>query len=289
MKKILVTGATGILGKTVIDTLLKHLPTSKISVLTRKEDKYSEFIKRGFRAYIGDYNDLASLEKAMADIDIVLLISSGSAGDRMQEHRNVVDTAKKIGVKKIAYTSRSLKDKDTLFNNLMKDHFETEEYIMQSGLKYIIFRNALYMDVIQIYVGVNAVDSGIYLPAGKGKVAYALRSEQGEAMANILLNDNFDNQTIKLTGPKAYSYYDIATALSELTGREVKYNEVSVTEYESIMQLKGIPKPRIQLIAAFNVDIKNGQEEEVTNDLEIKLGRKATLLKDGLRELYQIL
>ena len=124
MKKLLITGATGVLGKAVIETLVKHLPPNQISVLTRKEVKHYDFIKQGFKSYIGDYNDPISLEKAMTDVDIVLLISSSNAGDRMQEHRNVINAANKVGIKNIAYTSRSLKDKATLFNKLMKDRHQ---------------------------------------------------------------------------------------------------------------------------------------------------------------------
>ena len=171
MKKILVTGATGELGSTVIKTLLKTGTAENISVLTRKEESKIEFEKRGLNAFIGQYSDVQSLEKAMENVDTVLLISSGDQGDRMQEHKNVIDTAKKKGVQNIAYTSRSLKDKNTLVNKLMMEHFLTEDYIKESGLKYVIFRNALYMDVLPLFVGKNVFEKGILQPARKGKVA----------------------------------------------------------------------------------------------------------------------
>ena len=98
--KILVTGATGILGGSVIKTLLEKIPSNLISILTRKEEKRLQFQSKGFNAFLGDYNDIGAIEKAMTGVDTVLLISGGDQGDRMQEHRNVIDTAKKCGVKK---------------------------------------------------------------------------------------------------------------------------------------------------------------------------------------------
>ncbi|MCZ8283812.1 MAG: SDR family oxidoreductase [Bacteroidia bacterium] len=289
MNKILVTGATGHLGSKVIETLLRKIPSSQISIITRKEEKRAEFETKGFNAFIGSYDDTASLEKAMSGIDTVLLISSGDQGDRMQEHKNVVDAAKKIGVKQIAYTSRSLRDRNTLANKLMVEHFQTEDYIKASGLKYIFFRNILYMDAIPQFIGgTAALERGINLPAGEGRVAFALRSEMGEAMANVSLNEKFENNIYNFTGDKTYSFYDIATALSELSGKEVKYNNVDANVFSGMMKQRNVPEPAIQKIIDFITDIKQNQEAEITNDLEIKLGRKPTGLKDGLKQLFEL-
>jgi NAD(P)H dehydrogenase (quinone) len=288
MKKILITGATGELGSTVIKTLLKTGTPENISVLTRKEESKIEFEKRGLNAFIGQYSDVQSLEKAMENVDTVLLISSGDQGDRMQEHRNVIDTAKKKGVQNIAYTSRSLKDKNTLVNKLMIEHFLTEDYIKESGLKYIIFRNALYMDVLPLFVGKHVFEKGILQPAGNGKVAYVLKAEQAEAIANVLMNDNFENQTMNFTGPDAYSFYDVATALTELSGKQVNYKPIEVEPFKKIMLENGVSEPMVKKIVGFNLDIKNGQEATVTNELQHYLGRKPTNLKEGLKLLFNL-
>ena len=288
MNKILVTGATGILGSSVIDTLLKKIPASQINIITRKEEKRAEFQAKGFNAYLGDYNDIIALKKAMENVDTVLLISSGDQGDRMQEHKNVINIAKKCGVKNIAYTSRALQNRATLVNKLMLEHFETEDYIKESGLNYILFRNALYMDVVPLFVGKQVFETGIFMPAGNGKVAYALRQEQGEAMANVLLNERFENQTYKFTGSEAYSFFDVATALTELSGKEVEYTAIEIREFENLMKQKGLSEGMIKKIADFNLDIKNGQEAEITNELEIMLGHKPTSLKEGLKIVFNL-
>lgn len=288
MKKILITGATGELGSTVIKTLLKTGTAENISVLTRKEESKIEFEKRGLNAFIGQYSEVQSLEKAMENVDTVLLISSGDQGDRMQEHKNVIDTAKRKGVQNIAYTSRSLKDKNTLVNKLMIEHFLTEDYIKESGLKYIIFRNALYMDVLPLFVGKNVFEKGILQPAGNGKVAYVLKAEQAEAIANVLMNESFKNQTLNFTGSDAYSFYEVATALTELSGKQVNYKPIEVEPFKKIMLENGVPEPMVKKIVGFNLDIKNGQESTVTNELQHYLGRNPKSIKEGLKILFNL-
>jgi NAD(P)H dehydrogenase (quinone) len=287
MEKILVTGASGRLGSAVIETLLTKFSSHQISIITRNEEKRTEFQSKGFNAFLGSYNNLDVLEKAMDGIDTVLLISSGDQGDRMQEHKNVIDTARKKGVKHMAYTSRCLNDRNTLENKLMMEHFETEDYILASGLHYTFFRNILYMDAIPQFIGGNAaLERGIFLPAGEGKVSFALRSEMGEAMANVLLNVKPENKIYNFTGNKTYSFHDIAAALSKLTGKEVKYTNVETSAFLEMMKQRNLPEPVIQKIIDFIADIKHNQEANICSDLEIQLGRKPTGLKEGLKILF---
>lgn len=211
MNKILVTGSSGQMGTVVIETLLKKISAQQIHVITRKEEKRLALQGKGLQAFIGDYGNVASLEKAMDGVDTVLLISSGDQGDRMQEHKNVVDTAKKMGVTSIAYTSRSLKNRVRLTNTLMEEHFATEDYIKKSGLKYIIFQNALYMEVLPYYVGKTVLEGGCFSQvAGNGRVAFTMRKDLSEAIANVLLNETFNNQVYRFTADETYSFYDVA-------------------------------------------------------------------------------
>lgn len=287
MNKILVTGATGHLGSSVIETLLKKISSNQISIITRSEEKRAEFQAKGFNAFLGNYDDLGSLENAMEGVDTVLFISGGDQGDMMQEHRNIVDAAVKKGVKNITYTSRCLHNRNTLVNQLMVRHFDTEDYIIASGLQYTFFRNILYMDAIPQFIGGKiALEKGIFLPAGDGKVSFALRSEMGEAMANVLLNEECSNNIYNFTGNTTYTFYDIAKALTELSGKEVKYTNVETVAFEGMMKQRNVPEPVIQKIVDFITDIKHNQEADIYSDLEVQLGRKPTNLKDGLKILF---
>lgn len=286
--KILVTGATGHLGNAVIGQLLKHIEPNQISVITRKEGSRKELEGKGFNAFVSDYDSPDKLKKAMKGVDTVLLISAGDQGDRMQQHKNVIDSSKKAGVENIAYTSRALRDRNTLTNDLMMEHFLTEDLIIKCGLNYTIFRNALYMDVLPLFLGERGVfETGIIMPAGDGEVAYCLRAEQGEAIANVLVTERFKNKIYKFTGSDSFSFHDVAKALTELSGKDVKYTPISEEKFTEIKS-KFIEAPMLKKIIDFNTDIANGQESEVTLDLEKKLGRKPTGLKEGIKQLFNL-
>ncbi|HEX8427349.1 SDR family oxidoreductase [Hymenobacter sp.] len=285
---ILVTGATGQLGRAVLQTLIGKTAPNQLAALVRDADKAADLLAQGVDIRVGNYGDCASLEQAMQGITKVLLISGGGERDALQQHYNVVDAAQKAGVQCLAYTSRALKDPSTLANQLMERHFQTEEYIKASGLPYVFFRNILYMDVLPQFMGPRVLTTGINLPAGQGKVAYALRSEMGEAIAKVLLESSCDNRTYFLTGSQAYSFYDVATALSSLSGKPVGYTPVGTAEFEKALKDRGVPEPVIQRISPFMTDIKNGQEEDVSSNLEQLLGRKPTALTEGLRTLFNL-
>ena len=284
--KILVTGATGHIGTAVIETLLHKMPAQEIVAFARDEAKATVLKAKGVGICTGNYNDAGSLANAMQGIDKLLLVSSSDPSGRLQQQLNVIDVARQHGVRCIAYTSRSLRDRNTLANQMMVEHFETEDYIKQSGLPYTIFRNALYMDTVPLFVGKEVFEKGFMLPAGEGKVAFALRKEMGEAIANVLAAEDCENKTYQFTGGEAYSYYDVAGALSKLTGKMVAYTAVDAESFRKQMLPTGIPEMRLNMTIAFQTDIANGQEAMVTNELEEKLGRKPAGLYQGLQTLF---
>ena len=223
---------------------------------------------------------------AIEGIDTVLLISAGDQGDRMQEHKNVIDTAKKMGVKNIAYTSRSLKDRATLQNKLMQDHFDTEDYIKQSGLHYTIFENGLYMEFLQFFLNKDQLEKGIFLPVANGKVAFTLRADQAEAIANVLMNEAFENKTYQFTNNETYSFFDVANVLSTLSGKEIKYTPIELPAFLATMKQRGVPDAATNKMSGFLIDIKNNQETVISHDLENKLGRKPATLQEGLKNIF---
>ena len=224
----------------------------------------------------------------MQGVTKVLLISGGGEADGLQQHYNVVDAARQAGVQCLAYTSRALRDPSTLTNQLMVRHFQTEDYIKASGLAYVLFRNILYMEVLPQFAGPHVLSTGITLPAGAGKVAYALRSEMGEAIGHVLLESNNANKTYYLTGSEAYSFHDVAAALTTLSGKPVAYTPVETAVFEEQLQARGLPAAVIPRIVGFMTDIKNGQEEIVSSDLEQLLGRKPATLLEGVRRIFNL-
>lgn len=287
---ILITGATGKMGGIVIETLLKNgLPPDQIAALVRDEVKASALKEKGIDVRIGDYDNRHSLDEAMKGVERVLLISGLDMTKIMEQHRNVVDAAKNAGVKCLAYTSNCLKDRHTLVNYIMQTHFETEDYIMASGMNYIIFRNVLYMDSMAGYMlGKDVLENGIRLPAGEGRVSYALRSDEAEAMGNVLSACDCTSRIYNFTNTRTYSFDDVASALSELSGETVTYTPLTMKDYRAKAIAKGVPEHALEMMAPFYTDIANGQGSTVSDDLENALGRKPVDLISGLKLLLNL-
>ena len=283
---ILITGATGQLGTAVLQTLLQKTAPNQLAALVRDEAKAAGLAAQGVNIRIGDYSDTASLDRAMQGVSRLLLISGGGGPDALQQHYNVVDAARRAGISCIAYTSRAHRDPATMANTLMKRHYQTEDYIKASGLPYILFRNILYMDVLPLYAGKDFRTTGLHFPAGDGKVSYALRSDMGEAIANALLTSPCDNRVYRLTGSQPYSFADVAAALTVHTGQPVAYTPIDVETFTAQWQERGQPAPLIAMMLGFMTDIKNGQEEETSPDLEQLLGRQPIGLQEGIKTLF---
>ncbi|WP_421828968.1 SDR family oxidoreductase [Larkinella sp.] len=286
---ILVTGATGQLGTAVIDQLLQKIPASQIAAFVRDDTKAAHMLKQGVTIRVGTYDDTNALDSAMQGVETVLLIAGTDEENRVRQHQNVVDAARKAGVRRMAYTSRAMKNPATLVNRLMAGHFQTEEYIKASEMPYTLFQNILYLDAIPQFVGGDAVfERGINVAAGQGRVAFALRSEMGEAIANELVGNEEGNRTYQLTGRESYSFYDVAAALTDLSGKSVTYTPAEPATFEAQLIGRGLPQVVARRITGFITDIANGQEDIISSDLEKLLGRKPTGLKEGLMVLYKL-
>ena len=286
---ILITGATGQLGRVVIEHLVRQGDPGRVAALVRDEGKAADLKARGVDVRVGDYNDVASLDGAMRGVEQVLLISGTDLENVVRQHGNVVDAARRAGVRSIAFTGRARRGPGVPNSHLMATHFQTEELVRASGLGYALFRNALYMDTLRFFIGTReGFETDIRLPAGRGKVAYALRSELGEAIANALLQRNSEDRVYTLTGGEAWSFDDVAQALGELSGRPVTYTPIDKTEFEARMHERGLAEPMIGMVHEFHRDIGDGQLDEVTPDLEVLLGRKPASLAAGLKALFKL-
>ncbi len=285
---ILVTGATGHLGTATINHLLRGTAASNIVAFARDEAKAGPLRKKGVKVQIGTYDDKAALARAMQGIEKVLLIS-GLDPNRLEQHQNVVDAAKEAGVAHIAYTGVPVKDVQTsAVKPLLESHFQTEDYIKASGMAYTFLRNTLYTDGIPVFAGDKVLERGIHLPAGNGKVPYALRREMGEATANVLLQEGHKDQVYQITGAELYSFEDVARELSQLSGQEVTYTDADADTFTAQLKKAGVPEMGITIMAGFSADVKAHQYELLSNDLEQLLGRKPASLSMGLKELYNL-
>ncbi|OXA83305.1 SDR family oxidoreductase [Flavobacterium hercynium] len=286
---ILITGASGNLGKIVLDNLLKKIPAEEISVLIRNPDKAASFENRSIKAQIGDYGDKASITKALEGVKKLLLISS-NGNDALQDHKNVIDAAVESGINHIYYTSGALNKnaKESLLGPLTDSYATTENYIIESGLKYTIFQNGLYSETIPFFIGEQVLETGIYFPAGDGKASFAKRDEMGEAIANVLGETGHENKIYITTAVPSYSFLEIAQTITEVVGKKITYQSPDPQEFENQLKEFGMQDEDIYYSKILAAIIKNDEYNIAISDLENLLGRKPTDLKTYLKETFSI-
>jgi NAD(P)H dehydrogenase (quinone) len=276
-------------GSAVVRRLLERTDAADVAALVRDERKAADLAGRGVAVRVGDYADTTALDRALVGVDRVLLIAGNDPQRRVQQHQNVIDACVRAGVGLIGFASRSLRDVHASANTLMGDYFETEDRIRRSGLPHVLFRNALYLDTVPVYVGgARVFETGIRLPAGDGKVAYALRREMGEALANAMLDHAGADRTHVIAASRAHTFDDVAAALTEISGRTVDYTQVSDEDYVAQTVRAGMPEHLARRFLGFYSDIRDGQLDETSTDLQALLGREPATLQEGLRELFEV-
>jgi len=281
--KILVTGATGHLGSHTVRTLLERVPAERIAVSVRNPDKASDLAALGVDVRRGDFDDQASLEKAFAGVDRLLIVSTdGDTETRIRQHRNAVEAARKAGVGFIAYTSAPNAQESKLF--LAEVHRETENAIRGTGIPYSFLRNNWYIENEAGAIQGVLAGAPLAVSAGDGKVGWAARADYAEAAAAVLAGSGHDNTIYELGGPLR-TYADLAGTLTEALGREVQLLQVDDEGYADIMKKAGVPEFALPIVTAIQQAIRAGDLAVESGDLEKLLGRPATPLAQAVSAL----
>lgn len=278
---IAVTGATGQLGRLVLDELLtNHEPAALVAVV-RDAGKAGELRARGVQVRVADYSDPASLEVALTGVDKLLLISGSEVGSRVAQHANVINAAKAAGVNFIAYTSVLAADTTDLI--LAPEHKATEELIRASGLEYTFLRNGWYTENYVQTVATARQTGAVVAAAGDGRVASAARADYAAAAAEVLSSAGHEGRVYELSGDCAWDFKELATALTEIAGREVVYQPVTAAELVEILTSAGFDQGTAGFLAALDAGTQAGLLAAVTGDLSGLIGRPTTPLLQALR------
>lgn len=287
---ILVTGATGQLGKATIESLIeKGIEPSSISALVRDAAKAEDLKAKGVTVKVGDYDNYESLVAAIQGEEKLLLVSGTDIPNRLTQHKRVIDVAKEAGINHVVYTSFARKN-NTESNPLgivATAHIETDNYLKASGLDYTIMLNGLYADVLPMFIGQNVAETGIFYPAAEGKTSFTLRADMAEAAATILSTDGHINKEYVIAGSKKYSFQEVADLLSEILDKPVAYTSPDLEIYKATLAQAGVPDMYIGINVAFGEAIKQGEFDTDESDLETLLGRPATDLQDFLKAVYE--
>jgi NAD(P)H dehydrogenase (quinone) len=279
---IVITGATGHLGRLTLEALLaKGVAPAEIVAGGRTTDKLADVAARGVRVVPLDYTQPETVDAALAGATQVLLISASDPGDRVAQHRTVVDAAKRVGVGHLAYTS--ILHADTTEHALAPDHKATEELITASGIPATFLRNGWYTE--NFTGGVRqAIESGeIVGSVGEGRVASASRSDYAEAAAAVLADAALQGRVYELSGDTAWSHDELASAASELAGRPVVYRDVTPEEHGAILSGFGLDEGTVGFVLALDRGTKAGLLDSTTGELSTLIGHPTVPLLDGLR------
>ncbi|MCA0033035.1 SDR family oxidoreductase [Mesorhizobium sp. B263B2A] len=284
---LLVTGASGQLGRGVVNFLLdthKVLPANIIAT-TRNPESVADLAARGVVVRAADFNDAASLETAFKGADKVLIISTGDldlkSGRRLKQHENAVAAAKNAGISHLFYTSMPNPEpvSPVLFAD---DHYSTEQAIKASGIPYTIFRNGWYQENLFLALP-HAIASGRwYTSAGEGRIAHGARDDMAAAIAAGLVSSTTDSKTYTLTGPHAYTTAEIAALVSEVTGKPLEVIQVPDGALAEGVKAAGVPEDFADVVVSFDVNTRSGRIAMVTDAIEALSGRTPKTLKQFL-------
>jgi NAD(P)H dehydrogenase (quinone) len=220
--KIVISGASGQLGKLVVDQLLaKGVPAKNLILVSRSTSALDSYAKQGAVVRFGDFEKPESLAAAFAGGTRLLLISVGFGGSpRPELHRRAMEAAKNAGVKQIAYTSWiALSKGDT--TGLGVDHSATEELLKKNGVPYTFLRNSIYMDMLLPAAVKVAADGRATAVPNEIKLGYVTRSDCAAAAVGVLTNPGHDNKAYDITGPELIGQAEIAAVVSALTGKSI--------------------------------------------------------------------
>ncbi|WNM29505.1 SDR family oxidoreductase [Streptomyces sp. Li-HN-5-11] len=276
---IVVTGATGHLGRHVVEQLLEKVPAEQVTAVVRSPEKAADFAERGVRIAVADYNAPETFDGLFAAGDKVLLVSGNEFDKgRVRQHQVVIDAAKAAGVALLAYTSAPAGLKAALAD----DHRATEEALVASGVPYVLLRNGWYHENYTEQLAPVLEHGAVVQAAGEGRVSSASRADYAAAAVAVLTGEGHENKAYELGGDEAWSFAEYAAELSRQTGKEIVYNPVSVEDFKGILAGAGVPGFLAEVFAGVDASIEKGELVVSTGDLSRLAGRPTTPLAEAI-------
>jgi NAD(P)H dehydrogenase (quinone) len=277
--KILVTAASGALGRLALAALLKSLPAERIVAGARHPEALADFAAKGVKVRAADYTKPETLDPAMSGIDRLLLISSNSVGQRAPQHQNAIDAAKRAGVSLIAYTG--ILRCDTTPIALADEHKATEAALKKSGVPHVLLRNGWYTEnytgAIQAILAHNAVVGS----SGNGKVSGAARADYAAAAAAVLASATDQaGKVYELAGDEAFTMAELAAEIAKQTGKPIVYNDLPEAVYAGILVGAGLPEGFAKILAQSSTVTAQGALYDDGHAMSKLIGRKTTPMKD---------
>jgi NAD(P)H dehydrogenase (quinone) len=281
-ERIVVTGASGQLGRLVVADLLRIAPEAHLIGIVRNPAAAKDLADRGVELRVARYEDAASVAAALVDADKVLLISSSEARRRIPQHRNVIDAANAAGAKLFAYTS--ILHADTNPMTLAVEHRETEALIRSSGIPFVFLRNGWYTENYTTGLAAALRRGALLGAAGKGRVSSAARADYAAAAAAVLASQTNQVSSVvyELAGDSAYTLTELATEIVRQSGRPVVYRDLSEPDYKAALQADGLPEEYAALYAESDARAAEGCLYDESRQLSGLVGRPTTTMAQSV-------
>jgi NAD(P)H dehydrogenase (quinone) len=279
---VVVTGASGNLGRLVAEELLERMPPSEVVLVTRHPEAIADLGERGATVRRGDFDEPDSLVPAFEGGDRMLLISTLAVGRRVPQHRAAIEAASAAGIGHLVYTSFPKPVADHPVGPIATEHGETEAILHASGLTWTVLRNATYAE-LQVPPGALAIAGGkLYTNAGDGRLASVSRRDCARAAAAVMTTDGHEGKTYDVTGQEALSQTELAGLLSDVSGRPIELIPMGDKMLTWGLSRNGAPKPIARAIVAFGKAVREGYYDVVDPAVSTLTGAPPRSLRDVL-------
>lgn len=294
--KIAITGASGQFGREAADRLLKEVPPADLILISRSPESLDAYARMGCDVRFGDFDDVASLDAALAGADKLLLISGTRVGKRVPQHGAAIEAAKRAGVSHIVYTSFVGANNPANLSEAVKDHRGTEEKLRNSGVAWTALRNAQYADAVTDVMVYTMVKDGVMLSvAGDGRMPFVWRSDCVIAAVAAVLGQGHENRAYFVTGPELVSYREVGALFAEFTGKPVEVKLTDENGLYAVFDALGVPREPVENpdgaipwnsndMVSFEVAIRDGHFAEDSTDFERLTGQKPRSLRSLFEE-----
>jgi NAD(P)H dehydrogenase (quinone) len=272
---LLVTGASGHLGRGVLNHLLKTLkiPADRIIATTRIPAALTDVAVQGVVVREADFDNAASLSKAFAGAQRMLLISTDTLdrpGARLAQHRNAIEAAVQAGVRHVLYTSMPQPEGSPIL--FAPDHWGTEQALAASPLSWTVLRNCWYFENLFLSLHHTLATGKWYSSAGEGRMALIARDDAARAAAAALASSETEKKVYTLTGPEAFTTAEIARLVSETAGKPIEVVPVPDEGLIQGMVAGGLPEAVARIFTSFDTNTRQGRVARITDDFRALTG-----------------
>lgn len=271
---IAVTGATGQLGRLVIEALLKKVPAEQIIAAVRSPEKAADLAAKGVTVRKADYSQPETLMSALSGVDKLLLISGSEVGQREAQHQAVINAAKSASVKFISYTSLLHADSSPL--GLGVEHRATEALLQASGIPFALLRNGWYTENYAASIAPALTHHAFIGSAGEGRIASAARRDYADAAAEVISRDDQAGKIYELAGDDSYTLAEFAAEIARQSGEQVDYVNLSPAEFAAALKGAGLPDGLAEMLADSDKGASQGGLFDDSRSLSKLIGRATT-------------